>query len=233
MRPRELAGVLAVVLATTVGPISGQEEHLEILRGKLQVELEEIVAAYEGVAGLHVVDLTSGDRFTVNDDLIFPQASSIKIPILLELFRRAESDPEILRKRVVMGDDVRTGGSGVLRVLTDGGSALSLASQHEPGVWMSRQHPRHGANQKLVPLDREKIGNDRDTRTACSPPTDGAGTARISGHAVVIVHIHPVLDHAQPRVRHPNSGTCEQVVRHILRWRDDTVAAAIDSPKHA
>jgi hypothetical protein len=57
MRPRELAGVLAVVLATTVGPISGQEEHLEILRGKLQVELEEIVAAYEGVAGLHVVFL--------------------------------------------------------------------------------------------------------------------------------------------------------------------------------
>lgn len=126
MSARGVAGVLAVAMAATAGSISGQEEHLEILRGKLQAELEEIVAAYEGVAGLHVIDLTSHDRFAVNDDLIFPQASSIKVPILLELFRRAESDPGILRRRVVMGDDVRTGGSGVLRVLTDGGSALSL-----------------------------------------------------------------------------------------------------------
>jgi beta-lactamase class A len=123
---RGVAGALAFALAATAGSISGQEGHLEILRGKLQAELEEIVAAYEGVAGLHVVDLTSQDRFAVNDDLIFPQASSIKVPILLELFRRAESDPEFLRKRVVMGDDVRTGGSGVLWVLSDGGSALSL-----------------------------------------------------------------------------------------------------------
>jgi beta-lactamase class A len=126
MSARGVTGVLAVAMAATAGSISGQEEHLEILRGKLQSDLEEIVAVYEGVAGLHVIDLTSHHRFAVNDDLIFPQASSIKVLILLELFRRAESDPEILRKRVVMGDDVRTGGSGVLGVLTDGGSALSL-----------------------------------------------------------------------------------------------------------
>jgi beta-lactamase class A len=126
MSGRGVALALAFTLAATAGSISAQEQHLEILRGKLQAELEEIVAAYEGVAGLHVIDLTSQDRFAVNDDLIFPQASSIKVPILLELFRRAESDPEFLRKRVVMGDDVRTGGSGVLRVLSDGGSALSL-----------------------------------------------------------------------------------------------------------
>lgn len=46
--------------------------------------------------------------------------------ILLELFRRAETEPEILRERVELTDAVRTGGSGVLNVLTDGGSALSL-----------------------------------------------------------------------------------------------------------
>ncbi len=51
--------------------------------------MERIVTAYEGVAGLHVIDLTSGDRFAVNDDMIFPQASSIKVAILLEFFRRA------------------------------------------------------------------------------------------------------------------------------------------------
>ncbi len=119
-----LALLLTVALAPL--PVHAQAEHLEILRGKLQATLEDIVDDYEGVAGLHVVDLTTGERFAVRDDLVFPQASAIKVPILLELFRRAEEDPAILRRRVEMTDEVRTGGSGVLQVLTDGGSALSL-----------------------------------------------------------------------------------------------------------
>ncbi len=103
-----------------------QETHLDILRGKFQMQLEEIVESYEGVAGVHVLDLTTGDRFAANDELVFPQASAIKIPILLEFFRRAETDAGILSKRVEMNDEVRTGGSGVLHHLTDGGSTLSL-----------------------------------------------------------------------------------------------------------
>jgi len=97
-----------------------------MLGQKFQAGLQEIAQSYEGVAGIHVVDLTTGERFTVDDHLVFPQASAIKIPILLELFRRAEGDPGLLRKRVEMTDDIRTAGSGVLQILTDGGSALSL-----------------------------------------------------------------------------------------------------------
>ena len=72
----------------------GQETHLDILRGKFQMQLEEIIESYEGVAGVHVLDLTNGDRFAADDELIFPQASAIKIPILLELFRRQRPTPE-------------------------------------------------------------------------------------------------------------------------------------------
>ena len=121
-----LVALVALAPAGRVAPAEGQEEHLAILRARLQADLEVVVHGYEGVAGLHVVDLTTGDRFAVRDDFVFPQASAIKVPILLELFRRAESDPGILRKRVEMTDEVRTAGSGVLQVLTDGGSALSL-----------------------------------------------------------------------------------------------------------
>lgn len=117
---------LGAVLGLGSDRAQAQDAHRDILRGKLQAELNHIVDAYEGVAGVHIVDLTSGDRFTVQDDLVFPQASAIKVPILLELFRRAESEPEILRRRVDMTDEIRTAGSGVLQVLTDGGSALSL-----------------------------------------------------------------------------------------------------------
>jgi beta-lactamase class A len=116
---------LSILLALPA-PVDAQDEHLAILSTRLQAELETLVHDYEGVAGVHVVDLTSGERFAVRDDFLFPQASAIKVSILIELFRRAESEPGLLRKRVEMTDAVRTGGSGVLQVLTDGGSALSL-----------------------------------------------------------------------------------------------------------
>jgi beta-lactamase class A len=109
-----------------VSVAGGQEQHRDLLRQKFQAELERIAGAYDGVAGLHVVDLTDGDRFDVHGDLVFPQASAIKVLILLELFRRADGEPGLLRQRVELTRDVRTGGSGVLQVLSDGGSALSL-----------------------------------------------------------------------------------------------------------
>lgn len=133
-RAAALATLLLPALALTGLPglspaprgLAAQEVHREILAGKLQAELESLVAGYEGVAGIHVVDLTDGRRFVVNDSLLFPQASAIKVPILLELFRRAQDDPGLLQKRILMTDEVRTGGSGVLHHLSDGGSALSL-----------------------------------------------------------------------------------------------------------
>ena len=121
---------VSALLLWLAAPLAAQEKHLEMLGGKLQAELERIVDEYEGVAGAHLLDLTSGDRFGVNDELLFPQASAIKVPILLELFRRAESEPRLLRRRVDVTDEVRTGGSGVLRHLTDGGGG---SSRHAAG----------------------------------------------------------------------------------------------------
>ncbi len=118
--------LLGLFTAWAAPPGSAQEAHLALIRAKLQSDFQRIVDEYEGVAGIHVLDLTSGDRFAVQDDLVFPQASAIKVPILLELFRRAESEPGLLDRRIELTDEVRTGGSGVLLHLTDRGSALSL-----------------------------------------------------------------------------------------------------------
>lgn len=121
---QSIAIAFVTIAATT--PASAQEEHLQMLSQKFQAGLEAIAWDYGGVAAIHVVDLTTGEHFAVDDHLVFPQASSIKIPILLELFRRAEGNPDFLSTRIEMTDEVRTAGSGVLQLLTDGGSALSL-----------------------------------------------------------------------------------------------------------
>ncbi|MDT8341582.1 MAG: serine hydrolase [Longimicrobiales bacterium] len=123
--PLPLALALSALLSSAA-PAAGQAEHREILRRDFQARLEALVTGYEGVAGVHIVDLTDGTRFAVRDHLVFPQASAIKVPILLELFRRGERERGLLARRVEITDAVRTGGSGVLQYLTDGGSALSL-----------------------------------------------------------------------------------------------------------
>lgn len=118
---------LALLATLFAGPrLAAQEVHRALLDEKLEQRLQALVEGYDGVAGVHVVDLTEGTRFAVNDTLVFPQASAIKIPLLLELFRRAGEEPGLLARGVPVTDAVRTGGSGVLRWLSDGGSTLSL-----------------------------------------------------------------------------------------------------------
>ena len=149
MRPGVL--ILLLCLSATAMP---QDKHREILRGKFQSDLQAIVDDYEGVAGLHIVDLTSGDRFAVRDDLQFPQASAIKVPVLLELFRRAESEPGLLNKRVEMTDEIRTLGSGVLRYLTDGGSSLSL---HDHAIYMILYSDNTATNVLIDELGMDRV----------------------------------------------------------------------------
>jgi len=151
-----LAPIRTVLLLLAAGcsPALSQEAHREIIRDKLQADLEAVTRDYEGVAGLHIVDLTSGDRWAVRDDLRFPQASAIKVPILLELFRRAESEPGILAKRIEMTDEVRTLGSGVLRYLTDGGSALSL---EDYAIYMIKYSDNTGTNVLIDELGMDAI----------------------------------------------------------------------------
>lgn len=154
--------VLALSLIWLLLPtaVSAQTEHLAILRETFQQRLTAIVDAYEGVAGVHIADLTSGDRFAYRDEMVFPQASAIKVPILIELFRRAETDAGLLRRRVEMTDEVRTGGSGVLHVLTDGGSALSL---EDYAIYMI-QHSDNTATNVLI----DELGMDAINQLSAS-----------------------------------------------------------------
>ena len=127
--PAFLPALLFVSLAAA-GPLStpasAQALQREILRDKLRSDLTSLAGEFEGVAGIQVLDLATGETIGVNADLVFPQGSAIKIPILLELLRRSEADPELLGRRVTLTPEALTGGSGVLKNLTHGGSALSI-----------------------------------------------------------------------------------------------------------
>jgi len=94
---------------------------------KLEGRLEEAAAAFDGVMGIAVKDLTSGDEIGVDWDERFLAASSIKIPILIELFRKVKAGAVDLEERVTVRDGVKVGGTGVLKELGDGTATLALS----------------------------------------------------------------------------------------------------------
>jgi beta-lactamase class A len=101
------------------------DKHREILRSKLEREFRRIADSYEGVMGIQFVDLTDDTRIGINEELLFPQGSSIKVTVLIELFRQAESRPAILRERQRVTGMTRTGGSGILEHFVEGSSELA------------------------------------------------------------------------------------------------------------
>jgi len=103
-----------------------QPAHRDQLATKFRTDLQRLATAASGVVGISVIDLSSGQRFDVNESLIFPQGSAIKIPILIELFRRADRGELKLADRLPVQRNNQVGGSGLLQYFSDGGSELSL-----------------------------------------------------------------------------------------------------------
>jgi beta-lactamase class A len=93
-----LAGVLRAQdekdrkLSPASGPAGAEKQ--EILWGKLEKRIEEINRGLDGVLGVAILDLTSGHKYMLKGDEVFPQASSIKVPLLVELFRQAQVNSE-------------------------------------------------------------------------------------------------------------------------------------------
>jgi beta-lactamase class A len=79
----------------------------DLLWKKLEARIEEIARRLDGVMGVAILDLTDGRTLFVNADRVFPTASSIKIAILLELYRQ-EQDTRAGAKGKARLDDIYT-----------------------------------------------------------------------------------------------------------------------------
>jgi len=86
---------LAIVVALSTSAVGQQKPeappgdvHSDLLWKKLAVRVDEIVSRFDGVMGVAILDLTDGWILLRNADRVFPTASSIKLAILLELYRQ-------------------------------------------------------------------------------------------------------------------------------------------------
>jgi len=96
------------------------------VRQRLTREIEEAARNFDGVMGVAIRDLQTGEEVLVNADTIFPTGSSIKIPILIELHRPAAIGSLKLTETLGLQERNRVAGSGVLVHFSAGDSQLSL-----------------------------------------------------------------------------------------------------------
>src|SRR5947209_19889295 len=103
-----------------------QQNKQKLLWQKLQEDIHNIDKHLDGVLGLAIKDLTSGEEFFINPDEIMPQASSIKIAVLAELYRQAEHNQLKLTDEYMMRKEDLVSGSNIMQGLTPGVTRLTL-----------------------------------------------------------------------------------------------------------
>lgn len=84
----------------------------DLLEEKTLSEIRAVAVRLDGVLGVAAIDLTAGRTLRFNADTVFPQASSIKIPILVAVFRAADVGSLRLTDTVTLTEKDATGGSG-------------------------------------------------------------------------------------------------------------------------
>jgi len=106
---------VAVVLAGPAATAQGGEKE-DVLWSHLRARVQDVEKRLDGVLGLSVKDLKTGASFEVRPDETFPQASSIKLAVLYELYRQSE-EGKIDLAQVTRPPLPRVKGGGVLQEL--------------------------------------------------------------------------------------------------------------------
>jgi len=126
---RGIALALIAVGLCAPAPARAQQtgrEKEQILWQKLEANVQEVDRHLDGVIGVAILDLATGQKYLLHADEVMPTASSIKIAILAELYRQAQQGKVKLTDFYTLEQADLVGGSGISSVLTPGMTRLTL-----------------------------------------------------------------------------------------------------------
>ncbi len=98
----------------------------DLLKEKMVSKIKNIIEQADAVVGVAIKDIRSGEQILINEEEIFPQASSIKIHILSEVYKQASESKFNLTDIRQIQSSYRVGGSGILASLGDKSVSLSI-----------------------------------------------------------------------------------------------------------
>jgi len=113
----------AACLAQSAVP-SGVKQ--KMLWQKLATKIEEIDGHLDGVMGVVIQDLTSGDHYYLHEDEVFAQASSIKIAVLADLYLQAQQGKLKLTDLYTVQTSDLVPDSDIMNGLTPGVTRVTL-----------------------------------------------------------------------------------------------------------
>ena len=82
--------------------------------------IQDFTAHTGGVVGVAAKHLETGKRVSHNADTVFFTASTLKVPLLVELYRQVDAGIIDVNQRIDLTDALRVPGSGVLKELASG-----------------------------------------------------------------------------------------------------------------
>ncbi|MBJ7880863.1 serine hydrolase [Gelidibacter salicanalis] len=85
----------------------------------LESELAELIKTFEGDVGIYVYNLKTQKEAAINADTIFPTASIVKVPILIEVFNQIKAGKFHLNDTLIYDAKRVYGGSGVMQFYKD------------------------------------------------------------------------------------------------------------------
>ena len=130
---------------------------MTLLYEKLNNRLQKIADDADAIFGFAVKDLVTGEEIHVNGNEIFPAASTIKVSILLEFFRRVEEMSLNPGELIVFRSKDKAAGSGVLKMLSEGSVTMPLIDY---STLMMTVSDNSATNMLIDVLTMEKINKN-------------------------------------------------------------------------
>lgn len=99
-----LLSVFAAAQTSIPVPSKDTTEKQQLLFEKLKATINDVDRQLDGVMGVAVLDLTSGDQYLLHADEVLPQASSIKIALLAELYHQEQQSEQGIANKAKLTD---------------------------------------------------------------------------------------------------------------------------------
>ena len=114
---------LTACSAQVVAPSSNKQK---VLWQKLEAQIQDVDRHLDGVMGVAIEDLYTGEHFLLNEDEVFAQASSIKIAVLANLYLQAQQGKLKLTDLYTVQSSDLVPDSDIMSGLTPGVTRITL-----------------------------------------------------------------------------------------------------------
>jgi beta-lactamase class A len=114
---------VATCFAQTAAPSAGKQK---VLWQKLESTIHDVDQHLDGVMGVAIEDLSTGDHFFLHEDEVFAQASSIKITVLANLYLQAQQGKLKLTDLYTVQSSDLVPDSDIMNGLTPGVTRITL-----------------------------------------------------------------------------------------------------------